>query len=74
MVPEQQAAAPPGRPLQPVPPQLPQLAAQHTLPFEIPELQVSSDCSHGFSATCCCTAASWEGLRNSTFGQSLLEQ
>jgi hypothetical protein len=47
IVPEQQASDPPGRPLQPVPPHVPQLYAQQTWPDRIPVLHSGSDITQG---------------------------
>jgi hypothetical protein len=51
MLPTQQAALPPGRVLQPDPPQLPQLAAQQTSDEAMPFSHSGSEISQGFAST-----------------------
>ena len=77
--PRQQAALPPGRELQPEPPQLPQLAAQQTLLLAMPLSQPGSENSRGLLCACCDTVAICVGLKKplpvlALFGQPDAEQ
>ena len=63
MVPAQQPALPPGRELQPDPPQVPQLAAQQTLDAAIPFSHSGSEISQGFAKTCDLTLEICEAVK-----------